>query len=869
LRSFALTVARASLRQRPARALFSTLGVALGIGVAVAILTVDHNTLLHSQRESLDVWRADLEVRPTGGVEDPGDRLRQVPGVLDTTAVLQSDGSALTLEQALAGERRGRAVRVIGVEQSSSSAMGLYRLELGAELPPASERGALIGRAVAEQLGLGPGDELLVSRPPRAPRKVCVEGQEVEQLPPGEDPRPLRLQVAGVLAFEGLGRTSNGDVVVVDLPLAEQIFEGVFVQPSYWLARDPAVDLERLQQGLGPDFAYDLRQGAVVGQAADERAFRNGVRLSGLMALALGLFVIFHTLSMSLVERVREVAVLHALGASRAQIGRAFFAEALAIAFTAGALGLFGGLELARRMLDLGISSLGMTETVKGRFDAPWEQVVPLTLLGLSVALLGSVFPLLRAGRADTVAALRGEEGAPGHGVARGFHLFAALLLVAILPVIFFSVVDLVGEGSRELLGVVLLGVGVLALLVGTPLLVPAIMGRLSRGLAAPFRRAAPFAGLLAARSIERGPTRVAASVAAIALVTAAFVGLRGMTRSLLLETDVWAAEALADKVWIGALPEGTRWTELAEPLRAYPGVLAVEVSTHRIGAPFRVVGAEPTELARFGPLAEDPALAAAFAEGRGLIASRRLAKQRGLALGDPVPIATPGSGVQVFPVIAISDAYGYHPNPHERVYGVLARAHLERYFCLDTDRADLFSVVLAPGTDPRVVEAAAAEVLGAAAPLDVLTGVGLRRAEVRDIARDFFVFDVILLLTAALAGVGVLNGQLLAAMERAKELGVLRALGASSRQIAGSVLLESTVIGLAGGLLGTALGSLLVPVIVRSLRVLSGLDLPQPGLTAAAVLAPLAALALTLLAALYPIWRMNRMDPVRAVRTG
>ncbi|MEO0651951.1 MAG: FtsX-like permease family protein, partial [Planctomycetota bacterium] len=384
-----------------------------------------------------------------------------------------------------------------------------------------------------------------------------------------------------------------------------------------------------------------------------------------------------------------------------------------------------------------------------------------------------------------------------------------------------------------------------------------------------PFRRLAPFAGLIAGRSIERGPTRIAASVAAISLVTAAFVGLRGMTRSLYLETDVWAREAVVDKVWVGWLPPNTRWRDVADGLAEYPGVRAVEVATHRITAPFRVVGAATDQLSAFGPLAEDPELADAFRDLRGMVVSRRLAKQRGLEVGDPVPIATPGSGVQTFRVIAISDAYGYHPNPHERGYGVVELRHLDRFFCLDTERADQLSVVLDPGADPGVVEAAVADLLGPQAVNSLRTGRELREIELSDIGRDFLVFDVILILTAVLAGVGVLNGQLLAAMERAKELGVLRALGADGRQIAGSVLLESTVIGLAGGLLGLLLGSALVPVIVRSLRVLSGLDLPQPGWTLGVALAPLAALAVAWLASLYPIWRMNRMDPVRAVRTG
>ena len=129
--------------------------------------------------------------------------------------------------------------------------------------------------------------------------------------------------------------------------------------------------------------------------------------------------------------------------------------------------------------------------------------------------------------------------------------------------------------------------------------------------------------------------------------------------------------------------------------------------------------------------------------------------------------------------------------------------------------------------------------------------------------------FDIILALTVILAGLGVLNGQLLSALERAKELGVLKALGTTRRQVAGIVLLESSVVGLIGGGLGAALGSLLGPFIVSALRVMSGLDLPQRGAGLYAPAAWIGAVLVALLAGLYPIWRMNRADAIAAVRTG
>ena len=127
----------------------------------------------------------------------------------------------------------------------------------------------------------------------------------------------------------------------------------------------------------------------------------------------------------------------------------------------------------------------------------------------------------------------------------------------------------------------------------------------------------------------------------------------------------------------------------------------------------------------------------------------------------------------------------------------------------------------------------------------------------------------MILGLTALLAGLGVLNGQLLAALERAKELGVLKALGTDRRQVAGIVLLEALVVGLLGGVLGTALGAALTPLIVRVIDALSGLAMPLRTAGPWLVAVPVGAVLLAVLSGLYPIWRMNRLDAVAAVRTG
>jgi putative ABC transport system permease protein len=684
----------------------------------------------------------------------------------------------------------------------------------------------------------------------------------------GEERAPLLadFELVGVLAREGVGRRASGEVALIEFETGRRLFQDAHVDVRYWLKHDPTVDLERIQGSLGQAWSYELKKSVIIGQAADERAFRNGVRFGGLLALVLGLYVIFHTLSMSLIERVREVGVLHALGASRAQIGRVFFCEALVVAGLGGVLGLAGGCLLALGLGRAGISTLGTGEIVPLR-EVPWRVVLPLAAAGVGIALCGSVYPLARARATDTVAALRGEESAGHSSLKRSFQLASAGLLALILPGVYFVVVPIVGQAQRELVSVLLLVTGVLALLVAVPLVVPAFLAWFCLRLAGPLRRLWPLSGRLAAGAMQRGASRVAGAVAAVALVTAGYVGLRGMTRSLEAEIDDWSRAAYLDKLFVRGAPPRPA-AELRAALLGLPGVRAVEANDLRTYAPFLILGANLDELERHGPCREDPLLAQAMREQRGVILSTRLAQHRGHALGDELHVTTPRGTVESLPVVAISDAYGYFPHPDERLYAVISERWMKELFCLEADAIASFALRLESGADAEVVAASLRELYPEHA-LVLESGEYVRRWHALDIARDFVLFDVLILLVALLAGLGVLNGQLLASLERSKELGILKALGMTSSQVAGTVLIEEATVGTVAGVLGAALGAGLAPVIVASLAVISGLPLRNVGPGAHAALGIAGAVLLACAAGLYPIWRLRRASALPAIRTG
>jgi putative ABC transport system permease protein len=865
----AKSLALSSLRQRPARTFMALLGIAVGIATVVGIFTLDHNTVV-GLSSSDEEWRADIEVSPSTKILDPRSDLKDIPGIAAVSAFFQTDVQLAPSMETAESERR--RVRFFAIEAESSARFAAYRvaegrdLEAGGTLPE-----LLIGEKLARELKLGPGAQIVLARPRRAAKKLCVEGK-IETVETAEPlaPRLRSFRIAGILGREKLGRRAGGELVIADYAVGRELFEDVRVGETYLVERDPSVDVEKMKSSLGESYSYDLNRRVIVGEAADERAFRNGVRIAGLLAMVLGLYVIFHTLSIALVERVREIATLDALGASVRSIAGVFLLEAGILAFGGAAIGLLGGLGLAKLLLALRITTLGVGHDIE-IFEIPWTTVLPLAATGALVALLGSVYPVTRIRSMRTAAILRGDDHLIPRTSGRGFRVAAALLLGLALPIAYLLLAPAIGEINLALGLTLIIAVGVLALLVGLPLLAPELLAQIGSRLAGLVKRPLPFASLLARRSIEEGPARLAVGVVGLAIVAAAFVALHGMTRSLAGEVEEWSQAALDDRVFITRCG-AQDWEQISADLIALPAVAGVEHGSMRTYAPFLIQGVDTARLGRLGPLA-DPELARRFREERGILLSTRIAQDLNYRVGDSVLIRTGRGVVEPFPVLAVSDRLGYIPHPDERLYGLIDSELMRREFCVSPKKARRIGVQLAEGIDPRAGRSAIIEGLKATGTEPenwrIETGVGVRDYILEDIERDFALFDIILGLTALLAALGITNGQLLAALERTKELGVLRALGASSAQVRGMVFLEAAVTGFIGGGAGALLGYLMTPLVVEALELISGLQLPHVGAGWMPLWVILGAVLLSLLAAVFPAIRMAKMDTTRAIREG
>jgi putative ABC transport system permease protein len=437
-------------------------------------------------------------------------------------------------------------------------------------------------------------------------------------------------------------------------------------------------------------------------------------------------------------------------------------------------------------------------------------------------------------------------------------------LLVLALPLAYLAMTPLAVEEGKETRAVLLELGGLLGLFGGVLLLAPGITSLLGRALLLPFRALSPMATWLVAKVLKRSPGRVAAAVCGLSAVLLAMLGLKSLTASLSAEVHGFANQALEQRLFVRSAPT-TR--AVTDRLAAVPGVARVDAFEGDVrsgGFLLRGLAIESAGGAR-GPLDGEPVALRRYADERArtLIVSKRLAKARDWRPGELVALRDHNGTPVSYEVLLVSDRAGFDSD--ERAFAVAAPHWLRRDFCIGELCVEHVTLHLEPGADAAAIEAAAKATLPDVAMSK--TGDWIRGYLLRDVGRDFVLFDLLLFLMLILAGVGLLNGMTIAALGRARELGVLRALGIKRTALGGSFVVEGAVVaGLASVLsLGLAVG--LAQVLVFGMNVVARLDAPValPGLWF--VWAPLLAFATAIVASIVPAWRALRQSPSESVR--
>ena len=857
----------------PLRLLLTLTGIALGTAIVVAIYVMDHNTI-QSRLQGQDTQRGhvDLEVLPVA----------QQP-VADTVAALQAVAGVQAV--AVWREARGFAVAgalpvelaVYGLSPLPAGAFAHYAIARGSDLAAADDGGdvpgILLGEAAAQTLGVDVGAVLQLGEPPAVERVECRNGTLTAIPATTNDPFVTKVRVVGVLAPDRLGKRNQQMVAVAGLGLANRLRP--IGANLFHLLRHSGSDLDRLKQQLRDRYTVQDARAAMIGEGADERAFRNGLKILGGLALLLGMFVVFQTLSHSLMARIRQLGLLRCLGTGVGAITRIFLFDAMLLGIVGSALGVSLGLGLALLLQHYRISSLGVGKEWS-TFEIPWFPVLWTATLGVLFTLAGAMFPLVRARQVSPLDILQARGMAPGNDdgidLLRGVHFWMFALLVLALPLAYLAMTPLAVEEGSETRVVLLQLAGILGLFGSVLLLAPGLVALLGRALLLPLRLLFPMAAWLVGKVITRGSGRVSAAVCGLSAVLLALIGLKSITWSLGGDVKQFAHAALDHRVFLECPPITA---EQAQALAAVPGVGAVEAfEGEERGGGFLLRGlAVANAGGKGGPLEGSQQLVARYADQRArtLVASHRLAKAKEWKDGFPVVLRDRTGLPVTYEVLVVDDRAGFDGD--ERAFAITSPYWLRTDFCIPPACVSHVTLRLQQGADGERVGAAAREALMVAigqrepALFKVKSGEWIRDYFLRDVGKDFRLFDLLLFLMLVLAGVGLLNGMTIAMLGRVRELGVLRALGITRGALFGSFVLEGVVIGALASLLSVGLGAVMATVLVLGMNSVAKLNAPIELPYTWFLLTPVIAFATAMLASLVPGWRALRQSPSESVR--
>ncbi|MEU8120776.1 FtsX-like permease family protein [Spirillospora sp. NPDC049024] len=699
--------------------------------------------------------------------------------------------------------------------------------------------------------------DLAAGRAPQGPDEVVIDSKTAEKgkLKVGDTTRvvtagpPARMRIVGLVdAGNLMGATLTG----FDTPTAQRLMlkPGYFSDiemgstgPSQAELRDRVA--RALPQNLEAVTGEKLREESKSDIAAMMSFFRTFLLVFALISIFVGSFIIFNTFSMLVAQRTRELALLRAIGAARAQVTRAVIGEAVAVGVVGSTLGLAAGAGLAAllqsQMGDAGQGGLTFTAT-----PVIWSYAV-----GIVVTVVSAYFPARRAAKIPPVAAMRDDVALPQRSLRIRVALGSLLTLVGAGLI----AAGLAGNGGNPAIPV---GAGAFAVFIGVTMLAPVISVPVMKVLGAPFARLLGSPGRLARQNALRNPRRTAATASALmiglALITT--VNVLGATMRASIDEQVdaqFGADYLVEVEGAGGIS-----TEAVQKIGATPGVASAS-STYEGDAKIdnKKAWYMSGDVAVIAKAARLKITSGGTAIGdAGIMVDEATAKARGWKVGTAVPVQfTDGrtERLTVAGVYARSDLVG------PRL--ISQQAHLRH-----TVKPTVAAVVVDASAPSAATKSALESTLKDYPNLKVSDQASLK-ADARKQVDGFVTFlTILLVMSVIIAAVGVINTLALSVIERTREIGLLRAIGISRRQLRRMVRLESIMIAVFGAVLGMGIGVAFGAALQNALadKGLGVLAVPYGTL----VVYLLVAAVIGVLAALWPAWRAGRMDVLKAIST-
>lgn len=855
-------------QRRPLQSLFLVLGVAIGVAMIVAIDLANGSAARAFELGTETVTgRATHQIvgGPSGLDEQIYTQLRREVGYRASAPVVESYVTALELD--------AQPLRLLGIDPFAETPFRSYLGTLNQTTTPAPDyltplmvqpNTILLSTEVAERYSLAVGDSVTVQIGSRR-QALTIVGL----LAPADD--LSRRGLAGLLltdiataqeVLDRVGRLDRIDLLVADTP------EGAAALQQIAAMLPPSARIERSA----------ARSGTVNEMTA---AFSLNLTALSLLALVVGMFLIYNTVTFSVVQRRPVLGALRSLGMTRGEIYGLILLEAGILGLIGTLLGLGLGVILGRGAVQL------VTQTVNDLFfvvavreiDMPLLTFVKGGVIGVAAALLAAAIPAFEATSVPPAGALKRSD--------------LEDRTRQLLPWISLGAVALLALGLALLLpewNLVIAFGGLFAVILGGALLTPLLTLLSMTGIQRLIARRVDVIGRMAPRTVTRSLSRTAVAVAALMVAVSVIIGVGVMIGSFRSTVEAWLEDVLQADIFIS--PPSLNANQVSttlEPsvvaqLQALPGV-ARSASSRGIDIlaflqPANIdqssqagVVSDGTQV-RLVALSEDLAGAdrryrasvgdwqatwAAVTAG-GVIINEPMANRFNLAVGDELTLQT-DRGVQGFPIAGVAIDFDVRPVVfmHDPIY---------RQWWED-DKLSAIALYVAPGVDVEDKVSEIRALFAGKQELLVRSNRGTRQNALEVFDRTFAITVALQLLATLVAFIGILSTLMSLQLERSREIGILRATGMTRRQLWRLSLLETGLIGSTAGLIAMPMGLVLAAILIYIINLRSfGWTLEMQLRPEHFLQAFFVALGAALLAGLYPAWRMGQMQPSTAVRS-
>jgi putative ABC transport system permease protein len=832
------------LLQHPWHFLLSILGVALGVAMVISI-----DLSNSSAQRAFSLSAEALTGKATHQIQGSGDflsdqvyrDLRLTAGYRNSAPVIDGYGRVQGLD---------RTFQILGVDPIAEGPFRDFSSQDGGiDLAKfiTGQPTAVISDQVLEDLAKNIGDSLQVS----------VGG------------RPFDLLIAGAIATANQrSQQALESVLLVDINTAQQLFDmdGQLSRIDLLIPdENEEAILASLLAGL-PESTRLVSSGSRTDTLSQmTRAFELNLQALSLLALLVGMFLIYNTMTFSVVQRLPLIGRLRALGVTKSEVLSMIVKEAVLIGLIGTILGITAGIGLAQFLLGLVTQSINDLYFVLSVQELTIEliPVLKAVTLGLGATLLAAFWPAREAAEAEVSTVLRRSSSE-----SRLAQRLPSLALTGLA-------VGLVGGGILLFPngGIIAGYSSLLFVIIGFSLLIPALIVGLSALIRPILGALNGLIGKMSVRGVVTELSRTSVAVAALVVAVAASVGVGVMVDSFRVTVVSWLESQLQADIYVqppsavARKADAQLQAELVRMFKETKGVASVHsVFSEDVMTTFgssnlvtTSLGAKASESYQTKEIQDG--FWEQFAQEEVIMISEAYAYRFGIGMGDSLGIMT-DKGMQSFPIQAI-----YFDYASDMGTITMNRSLYDRYF--DNRAISGLALYADDKTEVDVLVNRLRDRAVGVQEVFIRSNKGLREASIEIFDRTFTVTVVLRLLAVVVAFVGILSSLMALQLERAREHAVLRANGMTPGQLWNYVITQTGVMGVIAGVLSIPLGLLISYVLVYVINLRSfGWTLEFMVSPSLLIQALGLAVGAALLAGIYPSWKMARANPADALRS-